>query len=101
LPELVRQELDGIDRAHRAQDASEDIHLFELIAWDEQLFLPRARTGNVDSWEDPLIRRLTIEHHLAVAGAFEFLEDHLVHTRAGVDQCGRDNGKRTAFLNVP
>src|SRR5690606_9291808 len=92
LAELIRQELDGIDRAHRAQDPPEDVHLLELVAWDEQLFLPRARPGDVNRREDALVRRLTIEHDLAVAGALELLENDFVHARSGIDECGRNDG---------
>jgi len=37
---------------------------------------------------------------LAVAGALEFLEDHLVHAAAGVDQRGGNDRQRAAFLDV-
>ena len=35
-----------------------------------------------------------------VAGALEFLIDHVVHARAGVDQRGGDDGEGAAFLDV-
>ncbi len=38
--------------------------------------------------------------HFHVAGALEFLVDHLVHLRAGFDQRGGENGQRTAFLDI-
>ena len=38
---------------------------------------------------------------IPVTGAFEFFEDHLVHTRPGVDQGGGDNRERAAFLDIP
>ena len=43
---------------------------------------------------------LAVEDDLRVAGALELLEDHLVHARAGIDQRGRDDGQRAAFLDV-
>ncbi len=38
--------------------------------------------------------------HFHVAGALEFLVDHVVHARTGFDQRGRDDGQRAAFLDV-
>ena len=35
-----------------------------------------------------------------IAGALELLEDHFVHAAAGIDQRGRDDGQRAAFLDV-
>ena len=34
------------------------------------------------------------------AGAFELFENHFVHAAAGIDQRGRDDGERAAFLDV-
>jgi hypothetical protein len=50
--------------------------------------------------EDALLHQLAIEVDLAVAGALELFEDHLVHARAGVDERGGDDGQRAAFLDV-
>src|SRR6476659_6341942 len=47
VAQLVEQKVDGIHRAHRIQDAAQDIHLLELIGCDEKLFLARTRAGDI------------------------------------------------------
>src|SRR5215203_4602448 len=54
LAQLVLQELDGIDDAHRVEDAAKDIHLLERVLVDQQLLLAGARAGDVDGREDAL-----------------------------------------------
>src|SRR5687767_8437095 len=82
LAQLVEQELDGVDDAHRVEDAAEDIHLLERVLVDEQLLLAGAGAGDVDRGEDALVGHLAVENDFRVAGALELLEDDLVHARA-------------------
>ena len=67
----------------------------------QQFFLPGAALLDVDGREHAAIGQLAIEVDLHVAGALELFEDHFVHARAGVDQRGRDDRQRAAFLDVP
>src|SRR4029077_16823743 len=54
----------------------------------------------IDGREDALVDKLTLEDDFAVARAFEFFKDHVIHSGTGVDQGGGDDGQRAAFLNV-
>src|SRR5690242_876966 len=47
LAQFVEKELDGVDGAHRVQDAAQDIHLLEDVRRNEQLLLAGARARNV------------------------------------------------------
>jgi len=38
--------------------------------------------------------------YLHIAGTLEFFVDHVIHARAGIDQCGGDNGEGAAFLHI-
>src|SRR5262249_30986469 len=98
--QLVEQELDGIDGAHRHQDAAQHPHLGQRGAIDQQLFLAGARLGDVDGREGALVGNLAVENDFGVTGALELLEDDLVHAAAGVDQRRGDDGERAAFLDV-
>ena len=66
--QLVEQELDGVDRAHRIEDAAQHIHLLELIRRHQELFLTRAGAGDVDGRERALIGNLAVEDQLRVTG---------------------------------
>jgi hypothetical protein len=58
----------------------------------------RGARVQVDGGKDTALRQLTAQHQLAVAGALELLEDHLVHLRARVDQRGPDDREGAAAL---
>src|SRR6185312_5872453 len=100
LAELIEQELDGVDRSHRVEDAAEHIHLPERVGLDQQLFLASARFEDIDRREDALVGDFAVEHDFRVAGAFELFEDHFVHAATGVDQRSRNDRQRPAFLDV-
>ena len=46
------------------------------------------------------VGQLAVEHDLAVTGALELLEDHLVHPGTGVDQGRGEDGQGAALLAV-
>ena len=77
------------------------IHIFcSSSGLGQQLFLARAGAIDVDGREDALLGDPAIQVHLHVAGALEFLEDHVVHPRAGIDQRRGDDGQAAAFLDI-
>ena len=47
---------------------------------------------------DPPVSELAAQHQFAVSGTLEFLEDHLVHAGAGVDECSGDDRQRPTAL---
>jgi len=100
VAELVEQEVDRIHGAHRIEDPAQHVHLLQELRIGDQLFLAGAGARDVDRREGPLVRNLAVEDQFGVTGAFEFFEDHFVHSAAGIDQCGRDDGERTALFDV-
>ena len=100
VAQLVEQEVDGVHRAHRIEDAAQHVHLLEHVRRREQLFLAGAGARDVDRREGALVGDLAVENEFGVTGALELFEDHFVHAAAGIDQRGRDDGERAAFLDV-
>ncbi len=75
-----------------------DLGQFTVIG--DELFLAGARPIDVDRREHPLLGDAPVEMDFAVARAFEFLVDHVVHLGTRVYQ-GRGQDRQTAaFLDV-
>ena len=100
LLELVDQEVDAVHRAHRIENAAQDVHLGEVLFRNQQLFLPGAGLGDVERWENPFVGDLTIKNDFRIACTFEFFEDDFVHPRARIDQRRSDDGQGAAFFEV-
>src|SRR5260370_28353806 len=81
--ELVDQEFEAVDGAHRGQHAAQYPHLRQYAAIDQQLLFAGARFGDVDRREGAFVRDLAVEDDFRIAAAFELFEDHLFHARAG------------------
>src|SRR5579863_9997957 len=79
-------------RRHLLQSAAERVDPVQLVGPEELVLSARSAGANVDRGIDPLLGETPIELDLAVAGAFELLEDHVVHPRAGFDKRGGDDG---------
>ena len=72
----------------------------QLPRLQEQFLAAGAGKENIDRGINALVADLAIEHHLHVAGAFEFLENQFVHAAAGFDERGGDDGERAGFFGV-
>ena len=55
---------------------------------------------DVDRREGPLVLNLAVQKQFGIAGALELFEGHFVDAAAGINQRGRDDGERTALLDV-
>src|SRR5476651_551649 len=97
---LVEDELHRFDLVHRVQQLAQDPDLLQLVRLDQQFLAAGARFVQVDRRVDALLGQAALQVHLHIAGALEFLVDHVVHARAGFDQRGGDDGQRAAFLDV-
>src|SRR5690349_5984817 len=67
-------------RRHLTQAASQRVHAIELLGAEKLLLAPRPARTDIDRRIDPLLGQRTIELDLAVSGALELLEDHVVHS---------------------
>src|SRR5882724_2100494 len=94
------QTLDRFAGLVAGEAAANQIDLLQFPWLKEQFLAPSAGEENVDGWINALIADLPIKDHLHVAGAFEFLEDQLIHSTSGFDERSRDNGERARFLGV-
>ena len=93
LANLVEQKLHRLDLIHVVEQLAEDPDLLEELGLDEELFLSGARPIDVDGRVDPLLGKPSLEVDLHVAGALEFLIDDLIHSGAGLNECGGDDGQ--------
>src|SRR5687767_6485002 len=97
-PRSLYQPLHRGARWHLLQAASKRVDVLELIGAEQLVLTARTAGGNVDRGEDALLGERAIELDLAVSGSLEFLEDHVVHPRAGLDERRRDDGERAAAV---
>src|SRR5207247_8646971 len=97
---LVGAGVRGVDDGERVGQGAEDPGALEDPLREQQLLLAGRALVDVEAGEDPLLHQLAIEVDLAVAGALELLEDHLVHAGAGVDERYRDDRERPALLDI-
>jgi len=72
----------------------------ELVGVVEAVVVAGAGLGDVDGGVDAALGEFAVEFHLHVAGAFEFLEDDVVHAAFGFDEGGGKDGERAAFFAV-
>src|SRR5438067_8042362 len=101
LVERLDEPLHRLDRLERVERSAELLHLLVLVLGEELLLLARAARLDVDGREDALLGERAVEVDLAVAGALELLEYHLVHPRPGVDERGGEDGQRSSLFRVP
>src|SRR5436305_10512411 len=66
-------------RRHLTQAASQSIDAVQLLWLEELLLSARSTRTDIDRGINALLRERPIELYLAVAGAFELLEDHIVY----------------------
>jgi len=73
---------------------------FSSSGWHQQFFFSSTGPVDVDSREDTLVHQAAIEVDFHVAGALEFLEDHVVHAAAGVNEGRGNDCERATLLDV-
>src|ERR1700730_18891590 len=74
--ELVDQEFQTVDGAHRRQDAAQYPHLRKDAAIHQQFLLASTGFGDVNGREGALVGDLAVENDFRIAGALELFEDH-------------------------
>src|SRR3569833_2103392 len=82
------------------QELAQNPHLGELTLVGDQLFLAGAGAVDVDRREDTLLGNAPVEMDFAVAGAFEFLKEHVVHLGPRVDQGSREDREAATLFDV-
>src|SRR3984893_13276005 len=100
FPQLAEQEFDSIDRAHRIENTPQHVHFLQDVGGHQQFLLAGAGARDVDCGVSPFVGDLAVENDFRIAGALEFLEDHFVHARDGIDKRSRDDRQRAALLDI-
>ena len=85
---------------HWIEKLAQHPDLLQDVRFDQQFFLARAGAVDIDGRIDAFFRHAPVKVDFHVAGTLEFLIDHIIHARAGIDQRGGDDGKRAAFLDI-
>ena len=98
---VFKHELHRLDFVHVVHELAQNPRLLQYLWGQQQLFLAGAAAVEVDGREHALFVEAAVQVNLTVAGALEFLKDHLVHAAAGIDQRGTDDGQAATFFNFP
>lgn len=76
------------------------MNFFQSFWVKNEFFAAGTGGGDIDSGPDAHFGNFSIEDEFHVTGSFKFLEDKIVHTAAGFDEGGGDDGEATAFFAV-
>ncbi len=79
LFEPALHEFHGLERRHVGQMVAQDPHAVHIFRIIEQIVAAGGAEGHVNGREDAAVGELAVELEFQVAGALEFLEDHVVH----------------------
>src|SRR6185369_11607281 len=80
------------------QRSAEEMDAFERLCIDKKFLFAGTARGDIDRRPESHFGALPVEYQLHVTGAFEFLEDDIVHAAAGFDQDRGHDRKRTGFF---
>ena len=79
---------------------SQNVDSLEFLRVIKQVFTPRAGAQDVNGRKDAFFHQAAVEVELHVSGAFEFLENELVHAALGIDEGGGEDGEAAVILGV-
>ncbi len=97
---VFEEQLHGFDLVHVVDELAQNSGFLQNFGRQQEFLAACAASVELDGGEDALFIKATIQVDLTVAGAFEFLKDHLVHARARVDQGGGNDGERATFFDL-
>src|ERR1044071_8798198 len=80
LLQALQQHLHCGHRVRTGECAPQRVNLRQIVRRNELLLLARARLSDVDRRENAALEETAIENDLGVAGPFELLKDHFVHS---------------------
>ena len=92
--------LEGFDGFVTGEAAAEHVDFIELEALKKEFLAAGAGFEDVGGGVVHLLGDLAIKHEFHVAGAFEFLEDEVVHAATGLDEGGGEDGEGAGFAGV-
>ena len=80
--------------------AAEEEDALVFVGVQKEFVAASAGFDDLDGWKDPHFGDGAVEVELHVAGAFELLEDEVVHAAFGFDEGGAEDGEAAAFFGV-
>ncbi len=92
--------LQSFDGFVTGETAAQHVDFVELEALQKEFLAAGAGFEDVCGGVVHLFGDLAIEHEFHVTGAFEFLEDEVVHAATGLDKGGGEDGEGTGFTGV-
>ena len=98
--EAVADGVHGFDGVHLGNELTDNPHAVERCVIMQQIVAACRRLNEVDGREDTLVGERAVELDFRVTSTLELFEDHLIHLTAGIYQCRRDDGERSAALDV-
>ena len=100
LIHALQHEIHRLRRIHLGKQLAQNPDALALVPRIEQVIAAGSGKQDVDGREDPAVRKGAVKLDFAVAGTLELLEYHIVHLGAGLGERGRQDGERTASLDV-
>lgn len=98
--EVADEDFHGLGGGEFRELAAEEEDALVFVGVEEEFVAAGAGFDDLDGWKDPHFGDGAIEVQLHVAGAFELLEDEVVHAAFGFDEGGAEDGEAAAFFGV-
>ena len=100
LAQEEEQALHGLRRAVAGEGAADDVDFLHHPSGEDELLTAGATTQDVDRGVDVHFRDAAVEYELHVSGAFELLEDELIHAAVGLDERRSKDGEGACGASV-
>ena len=98
--EVADEDFHGLGGGEFGELAADEEDALVFVGVQEEFVAAGAGFDDLDGWKDSHFGDGAIEVQLHVAGAFELLEDEVVHAAFGFDEGGAEEGEATAFFGV-
>ena len=90
---VLLEKFHGFDRCHVGELVAKNERAAEEVLGNKQVVAAGGRGNKVDGRIETFVGHFAVELQLHVAGAFEFLEDDVVHFAACFGKGGGDDGQ--------
>ena len=90
---MFAQELHSLVGFHVCQVVAQDEHPLERILVEQQIIPSRTGLSQIYSREEAFGGQVPVELEFHVTRTLEFFKDYAVHFRAGIYECGSQDGQ--------
>ena len=98
--EVADKDFHGLCGGEFGELAAEEEDALVFVGVKKEFVATGAGFDDLNGWKDPHFGNGAIEVKLHVAGAFELLEDEVIHTALGFDEGGAEDGEAAAFFGI-